>query len=190
MSQVTKRTERTIIAAMISLLEKKQFDKITVGDICDEALINHSTFYRYFTDKFDLLHAVFTYMLTDLTANSENAETIISQTADFVERNNSFMRHISPQYQTRANLYPEFRSILQEIVKKKYQEPDGQKDPLIQVIAHSETPEIMISFLVGGLIGIVEYLEDNDFDVPRDQFITFAEQVLKNWEQQAQLKDE
>jgi len=33
MSQVTQRTENSIITAMISLLQKKPFEKITVGDI-------------------------------------------------------------------------------------------------------------------------------------------------------------
>ncbi|GEO79491.1 TetR family transcriptional regulator [Companilactobacillus mindensis DSM 14500] len=109
MSQVTQRTENSIITAMISLLQKKPFEKITVGDICDEALINHSTFYRYFSDKYSLLHAVFSYLLDDLLNNTSNAKTIVYQIADFMEKNSSFIHHISPQYQTRANLYPEFR---------------------------------------------------------------------------------
>lgn len=77
MSQVTQRTEKSIITAMVSLLQKKPFEKITVGDICDEALINHSTFYRHFNDKYALLHAVFSFLLDDLLNNTSNAKTIV-----------------------------------------------------------------------------------------------------------------
>ncbi|WP_125711923.1 TetR/AcrR family transcriptional regulator [Companilactobacillus kedongensis] len=181
MSQVTQRTKKNIIDAMISLLEKKSFEKITVADICTEAMINHSTFYRYFTDKFVLLRSVFAYLLDDLISNTNNAETIVAQIADFIETNNNFMRHISPQYQTKANLYPEFRSILKDLVERKYKEPESQDDPLIQTIITSDTPELMISFIVGGLVGLVEYLEDHDFQVPMKEFTGFAESFFKKW---------
>ncbi|PMD68160.1 TetR/AcrR family transcriptional regulator [Companilactobacillus nuruki] len=181
MSQVTQRTEKSIITAMVSLLQKKPFEKITVGDICDEALINHSTFYRYFNDKYALLHAVFSFLLDDLLNNTSNAKTIVYQIADFMEKNSSFIHHISPQYQTKANLYPEFRSILHDIVQTKSKDPNSQNDPLIKMITESDAPELMISFIVGGLIGLVEYLEDNDFNVSRDKFIEFTENFFAKW---------
>lgn len=182
MSQVTERTQKTIITAMISLLEKKPFDKITVGDICSESQINHSTFYRYFNDKFSLLHAVFEYLLDDLLAETNSAETIITQIADFIGKNNDFMRHVSPQYQTRANLYPEFRLILKDIVTRKYENSENvESDPLIVMIKDSDTPELMISFIVGALVGVVEYLEDNDFKIPKDEFTSFTEEFFRKW---------
>ncbi|WP_268870493.1 hypothetical protein [Companilactobacillus paralimentarius] len=39
----------------------------------------------------------------------------------------------------------------------------------------------MISFIVGGLIGLVEYLEDNDFNVSYDKFIDFTEDLFTKW---------
>lgn len=182
MSQVTERTKKAIIVAMISLLEKKPFDKVTVGDICNEAQINHSTFYRYFNDKFALLHAVFEYLLDELISETNSTETIITQIADFIGKNNDFMRHISPQFQTRANLYPEFRLILKDIVTRKYENSENATDdPLIKMIKESHTPELMISFIVGALVGVVEYLEDNDFKIPKDEFTTFTEDFFRKW---------
>lgn len=182
MSQVTERTQKTIITAMISLLEKKPFDKITVGNICTESQINHSTFYRYFNDKFALLHAVFEFLLDDLLKESLSTESIITQIADFIGKNNDFMRHVSPQYQTRANLYPEFRLILKDIVTRKYENSESaDDDPLIIMIRNSDTPELMISLIVGALVGVVEYLEDNDFKIPKDEFTSFTEDFFRKW---------
>lgn len=48
------KTKRNIKAAMISLLNEKDFHDITVQDVLDRAIINRSTFYRYYKDKYDL----------------------------------------------------------------------------------------------------------------------------------------
>ena len=49
------------------------------------------------------------------------------------------------------------------------------------MITESDAPELMISFIVGGLIGLVEYLEDNDFKVSRTKFIEFTENFFAKW---------
>lgn len=52
--RVTK-TQRSIAQALFVLLEKQSFSKITVNDICSEALVSRSTFYAHFEDKYRLL---------------------------------------------------------------------------------------------------------------------------------------
>lgn len=50
-----ERTKRDILQAFNKLVQKKSFDKITVDNICNEAEIGRTTFYRYFPDKYDIL---------------------------------------------------------------------------------------------------------------------------------------
>lgn len=40
---------------LFKLLTEKPFEKITLKELCDTAMIPRSTFYRYFEDKYDLL---------------------------------------------------------------------------------------------------------------------------------------
>jgi AcrR family transcriptional regulator len=40
---------------LLSLLEKKPLNKITVRELCDAAAINRATFYAHYTDLFDLM---------------------------------------------------------------------------------------------------------------------------------------
>ena len=40
---------------MLSLMQQKDFHKITVSDICKESGVNRSTFYAHFTDVYDLM---------------------------------------------------------------------------------------------------------------------------------------
>ena len=48
--------------AFIALLEKKDFDYITVKEICEKAGINRSTFYLHYETIGDLLHESIEYM--------------------------------------------------------------------------------------------------------------------------------
>lgn len=55
----TKRTRQQIQDALIDLISEKHFDSITVGDITNRAMINRSTFYRYYQDKYDVVLKIF-----------------------------------------------------------------------------------------------------------------------------------
>ena len=48
------KTKKNIRQSFIQLLHKKSFAAITVQDILDEALINRTTFYRYYDSKYHL----------------------------------------------------------------------------------------------------------------------------------------
>lgn len=50
-----ERTDRDITNAFLTLLNTKAFEKITVSDIIDAAMINRSTFYQHFQDKYAIL---------------------------------------------------------------------------------------------------------------------------------------
>ena len=49
--------------ALITLLEKKDFEYITIKDICDAAGVNRSTFYLHYENTFDLLQETTRYIL-------------------------------------------------------------------------------------------------------------------------------
>lgn len=49
------KTLRQIDAALLDSLKQMPFQKITVEVLCRTAMINRSTFYKYYIDKYDLL---------------------------------------------------------------------------------------------------------------------------------------
>jgi AcrR family transcriptional regulator len=49
------KTRAALVNAMLALLEHRTFGKITVFDLCNEALVSRAAFYTHFTDKYDLL---------------------------------------------------------------------------------------------------------------------------------------
>lgn len=52
------KTNLNIRNTFIQLLNEKSFDSITVQNILDKALINRSTFYKHYSDKYDLLESI------------------------------------------------------------------------------------------------------------------------------------
>ncbi|BDR56930.1 TetR/AcrR family transcriptional regulator [Xylocopilactobacillus apis] len=50
-----QRTLKAFEDAMFLLLSKEAFEKISVSEICEEAMYPRATFYNYFDDKYDLL---------------------------------------------------------------------------------------------------------------------------------------
>ena len=50
-----RRTYKLLSDALISLMKVKPFEKISVMDICNEAMVHRATFYTHFEDKYQLL---------------------------------------------------------------------------------------------------------------------------------------
>jgi len=50
-----KRTQKCLWEALRTLLEERSCEQISVTDICEEATINRTTFYKHFEGKYELL---------------------------------------------------------------------------------------------------------------------------------------
>ena len=63
----SQRTRRLLHQAIMSLMQEKRYDTITVQDIIDRADVGRSTFYAHFQDKEDLLNSNLEEILDDLS---------------------------------------------------------------------------------------------------------------------------
>ncbi len=79
------KTKRDLRIALIYLLKKDSFEKLTVGDICSRAMVNRMTFYKHFKDKYDLLEHTINFLIEQMIAN-------ISEYATPTENFDSFMK--------------------------------------------------------------------------------------------------
>ena len=57
------KTKTAIRTAFVELLSERSFEEITVKDIVEKAVINRTTFYRHYIDKYDLAQKVSDEML-------------------------------------------------------------------------------------------------------------------------------
>ena len=62
------KTNKALYEALLLLMKEKTFEEIKVSDICNKALINRSTFYAHYEDKYELL----VEFINDLKSNFTN----------------------------------------------------------------------------------------------------------------------
>jgi AcrR family transcriptional regulator len=67
------KTYRALVAALNKLLESQSFSKISVFDICAEALVSRAAFYSHFRDKYDLLDYYLQEQKKDFLRRNRNA---------------------------------------------------------------------------------------------------------------------
>lgn len=100
-----KKTKTGLYKALLQLMEEKAFEEIKVTDICEASMINRSTFYDHFTDKYELLKDLINTMQEDLISQLEvEKETtsvkeyyleIIKRLIDYLEKNKAIYQSIS-----------------------------------------------------------------------------------------------
>src|ERR1700744_3529236 len=62
------RSRRMLMEALVRLLNKKEFEDISIQEIADEATLNRATFYLHYPDKNALLQAMTAARFHDLIA--------------------------------------------------------------------------------------------------------------------------
>lgn len=86
------KTNKNIKNSFIELLNEKDFQSITVKDILDRALINRSTFYKYYTDKYNLAEIVsqdfldkFKFLVNRIFINRKELKDILTLKDELLE---------------------------------------------------------------------------------------------------------
>lgn len=70
------KTRRNIQQTFIFLLQQKNFERITVQNILDSALINRTTFYKHYEDKYDLADRMIEELLEKFKTEIEERFTV------------------------------------------------------------------------------------------------------------------
>lgn len=67
-----QKTHTALLKALYDLLCEKSFDKITVTELCDRALVRKATFYKHFGDKNEL----FSYMIREMQQRAQEEKFV------------------------------------------------------------------------------------------------------------------
>ncbi len=78
-----RKTRRSIINAFLELRAYQPLEKITVKELCEKAEINKSTFYKHYTDVFDLSDQLETETIKQILANLPHPEYIVEKPKEF-----------------------------------------------------------------------------------------------------------
>lgn len=73
-NQRIRVTRRMLKEALVRLLDEKSLEKITVYELCTEAQINRTTFYKYYGSPYDLMDDIRADFLHELEINLREKE--------------------------------------------------------------------------------------------------------------------
>ena len=157
---ISIRTERDLQRAMYQLLEQRSISQITVEQICTQAFIHRSSFYRYYTDKFDLLYQMVMHTLEDLLAAQRSDTTGSAIMARFIGTHTQILRHLLVTNPEGDN----GRS--QRVINECFVAlaDDDATDRVLIMIRQSQHPDLTAYLVSGVVTSIVQWLSNSDRD--------------------------
>lgn len=176
------RTVRDFQNALETLLKTNEFGHLTIDQICDEALLHRSSFYRYFHDKYDLLEQTINTRVMQLmeTAN-QNEDKFIEAFIKYINDNRDIFRNLTGSG-TRSPLYGEIMKIVSEILLQQ-RFNDENTDTLTEALRKAKNPEMLAYVFSGSILGAFYWWRQNNYEVPTDELIGFVKNsahVLSN----------
>ena len=150
------KTKKILFNSLLNLMKIKNFEKIKISDICEESLVNRSTFYAHYDDKYELLIDLFEERKLSLLKVFEDNENkafskeylmeLLSILIDHIEENKEIYSAILAN--NRNGILIDF--LIDAIEKDVSEKLKGNSEIMI-----SDLPlDIIVKFYAGGLINI------------------------------------
>lgn len=169
------KTKKVLYAAMFSLLKKLDFRKITIKEICEEALISRAAFYSHFVDKYDLLkHWMAELWSKDFNSN-DTYEQIENAVNYHMNENMVILKHLVNDADNET-FYIIFDFILSTINLTVERNDNGEIYPKNIVLSN---------FYAGGIISYLLWQVKNKFpsDVPpMNKYLYEMLHWLQDWQ--------
>lgn len=169
-----QRTRFMLMSAMLRLLEKKRFMKITVNDICSEAMVSRSAFYVHFADKYELLFCCMeeNFHRKQMEHSGLSPEKQMLGMLDDIQANRKLLHNLLQDNLSREILEM-FERIIDMPIRERLSELSraGVKLP--------GPPEFVASFYSGGIANIVLRWIREDFRTPREEIARCQSGILK-----------
>jgi AcrR family transcriptional regulator len=164
------RTQATLHHALISLILQKDYDAITIEEICETANVGRSTFYAHYADKDDL-HRRGIEHLRGVLADRRSDDLAGSSAA--LTRGLSFSRTFFEHAQERKDLFralagsrggavafSEIRQIISDAAREELAAIAGTSP------ADAVPREFMVQYIVGAFMAVLTWWLDRGAKLP------------------------
>lgn len=167
-----RKTYVCLMNALLELMKEKNFEEITVNELCDKALIGRGTFYKHFTDKYAFLSFVLNEMLNYYLNEAEKEASspdprsyyiaFFKAFLQFVEKNMESFGPLTSSSMTTAMLFSTSDAISDKL-EKHFREDVAAGHVL------SVRPVYAARFLTGAIAQSARYLVEHPNDAKRDE---------------------
>ena len=158
------KTQNALYNSLIKLIKDKPFEEIKVADICNDALVNRSTFYAHYSDKYDLFIDFINNLKDTMLKDLEQNEQIVNTKKYYMEMISLILDHIESKKDIYSSILISNKSgiifdIIGEVAVK-----DINKRMEISNIHQGNVPtDIMVIFYLGAVTSVgIEWLRGKD----------------------------
>lgn len=88
------KVEKALNTALLTLLNHKSFNKLTINGLCSEALVSRATFYAHYADKYDMLKCWLTKYQPHKITETNTYEQIEETANQFVRENKKLIKNL------------------------------------------------------------------------------------------------
>ena len=173
------KTKASLYRGLMTLMKKKHFEDIKISEICSISLINRSTFYDHFNDKYELIQSLMNDMKNELTL-SLNLNIKSDNIKDYyIEVIRILLEHIDDN----KNIYVSVSKINSNSIAR---------DMMTDAVIDSVTKEIdtnfinesnistksIVLFYASGVINVIIDNLNNSKNFDKDSILNIVEQLL------------
>lgn len=171
------KTKKNIYEAFISLMSEKSFEEIKVSEICERALINRSTFYSHFDDKYTLFDSLISYMRQSLIDELGKNDKIHNTKEYYMEVLRILLNDLEVKKDLyRASLLNNRNSIAMDMIYSTLKEDVLEK-------INNKTPEgvpadFIAFFYLGAIYSVcLEWIKDG-YEYPKDDIVSYIDKLI------------
>ena len=171
------KTNKALFESLVTLMEQKDFEKIKISDICDQALINRSTFYAHYEDKFDLLLALINDLKNNLESELKKNKEDISKNY-FMELLKTLINHVDEKRET-------YNSILKNDkngIVRDFLIDVSNRDITSRLKSNNITSniplDVITKFYIGGIVNIgIDWIKNKD-KYTKEELLLYFENLI------------
>ena len=173
------KTIKLIYQTLLELMKEKTFEEIKVSDICSKAMINRSTFYAHYEDKYELLIDFLSNLKEEFARElNESCKENLSIREYYIRLISLFLDHIDSKRDVYNSIMVNNRSsimmdillsVVNDDILKRFKEND---------INLKVPTEVISKFYLGGVINIgMEWLSNSN-KYTKEEILDYLELLI------------
>lgn len=174
-----QKTRLALYNAMFALLIRRNFNAITVHDLCAQAHISRATFYTHFLDKYDLLECMLKDIRQHIIRDLDQFEQLESEINSFIDENKKAISNVLKE--ANSETLALMRRFMEEIVAMLLRRQEDDKKSPHHII--------FFSFCSGGLLNLLTWIVEHNYPSDISMMSGYLYKMLKAmaiWDEEQQ----
>lgn len=172
------KTKKILYETLIELMKTKTFEEIKVSDICTKALINRSTFYAHYEDKYELLLEFINSLKEEFINELSKNKNILNTREYYLEMIRLFLDHIENKKDIYNAIMINNRNSIMMDILSSVANNEVIKKMEASNISTRVPANIIAKFYLGGVLNLgIEWLRDTN-KYSKEEIIKYLEILL------------